>query len=89
MNIDMPVTVVQSGGDVQVDCPYCETLLELRPDHSSQREGFQCSACEGVFEVDWATGDIHYNTDSVETDTTLETVKKIASIGWDIFGALG
>ena len=45
-------------GQENVDCPYCETSLDVEILHRYGSDAYQFG---GVFEVDWGDGTITYN----------------------------
>ena len=54
----------EAGGVIgtrQIDCPYCETLLELTVTPTDAIDHYVCENCGGGFEVDWTIGQVRYN----------------------------
>ncbi len=50
-------------GQTEMYCPYCETELTVEVADPMGVDQFQCAQCEGLFEIDFGQGLIHYNLD--------------------------
>ena len=50
-------------GTRTVVCPHCGTEFELEVDVGNTADRYECSACGGIFDVDWVEGTVSGHTD--------------------------
>ena len=50
-------------GQTEVNCPYCSELLTVPVNDPMGLESYQCSECNGSFEVDWGEGQLRYQAE--------------------------
>jgi len=48
-------------GEAEVQCPLCLTMLKLQVDEPCGEVAYQCAECSGLFEINWASGQISYS----------------------------
>jgi DNA-directed RNA polymerase subunit RPC12/RpoP len=47
-------------GSTEINCPHCGDLLTVTVNDPMGQESYQCSECDGTFEVDWGEGQVRF-----------------------------